>query len=53
MDTPMTANYANLFEHMFETSLLNDFRRNTGKNPFRWLHFINDIFSFRLTVKTR
>ena len=44
MDTPMTANYANLFKHIFETSLLNDFRRNTGKNPFIWLHFINDIF---------
>ena len=44
MDTPMTANYANLFKYMFETSLLNDFRRNTGKNPFIWLHFINGIF---------
>ena len=41
---PMTANHANLFKHMSETSLLNDFRRNTGKNPFIWLHFINNIF---------
>ena len=40
----MTANYANLFKYIFETSLLNDFRRNTGKNPFIWLHFVNDIF---------
>ena len=44
MATPMAANYANLFMDMFETSLLNDFHKKTGKKPLIWLRFIDDIF---------
>ena len=44
MGTPMAANYANLFMDMFETSLLNDFHKKTGKKPLIWMRFIDDIF---------
>ena len=43
MGIPMAANYANLFMDMFETSLLNDFHKQTGKKPLIWLRFIDDI----------
>ena len=44
MGTPMAPNYANLFMDKFETSLLNDFFNKTGKKPFIWLRYIDDIF---------
>ena len=44
MGTPIATNYANLFMDMFETSLLNDFHKKTGKKPLIWLRFIDDIF---------
>ena len=47
MGTPMTANYANLFMDMFETSLRNDFHKQTGREPLIWLRFIDDIFFIR------
>ena len=31
MGTPMAANHASLFMDMFERSLLNDFKKKTGK----------------------
>ena len=44
MGTPMAANYANLIMDMFETSLLNDFHKKTGKKRLIWLCFIDAIF---------
>ena len=44
MATPIAANYANLFMDMFETTLLNDFHKKTGKKPLIWLRFIDVIF---------
>ena len=44
MGSPMAANYADLFMDMFETSLLNDFHKKTGKKLLIWLRFIDDIF---------
>ena len=44
MGTPMAANYANIFMDSFETSLLNEFYKKTGKKPLIWLRFIDDIF---------
>ena len=29
---------------MFETSFLNDFHKNTGKEPLIWVHFIDEIY---------
>ena len=40
MSTPMAANYAKLKMDMFETSLLIDFHKKTGKKPLIWLRFI-------------
>ena len=47
MGTTMAANYANLFMNMFETSLLNDFHKKTGRKPLIWMRFIDDIFFIR------
>ena len=40
MSTPMAANYAKLNMNMFETSLLIDVHKKTGKKPLIWLRFI-------------
>ena len=40
MSTPMAANYEKLNMNMFETSLLIDVHKKTGKKPLIWLRFI-------------
>ena len=44
MGTPMACNYANIFMDNFETKLLNDYFKKSGKRPLIWFRFIDDIF---------
>ena len=44
MGTPMAVNYANIFLDKFEREMLDDYEKTTGKRPFLWLRYIDDIF---------